>query len=148
MKTEEIDYILSRGVTRKFYRGTFPEDEDFHFNAPYCVVTNCDSHNGPGTHWNGWFVTKSIIFFFDTYGRSPRDSSLPRSYSLFVKNRKIVYNRKIVEGIFSNTCGQFCIYVLYQLCKGYQWRNIIDSFVGDTSVNEQKVRQFVQKLKN
>ena len=147
MKTGEINDILFRGVTGKFYRGTFPADENFEFKVPYCIVTNCDSHNGPGSHWNAWFVTKSVIYFFDSYGRSPKDLSLPNSYSLFVKNKKILYNHKIVEGIFSKTCGQFCIYVLYYLCSNVAWRDIIDSFVTNTEINEKNVCKLVRKLK-
>ena len=147
MKTNEINQLLSRGVTRNFYRGAFPEDIDFHFKPPYCVVTNCDSHNEPGSHWNAWFVTKSQVFFFDSYGRGPRDLSLPRAYSLFVKNKKVKYNHKIVEGIFAKSCGEFCIFVLKRLCKGDKWTSIINSFVEIPSINEQKVKKFVQKLK-
>ena len=146
MNTLEIDHALSRGITRQYYRGAFPEDVDFHFKPPYCVVTNCDSHNGPGSHWNGWFITQSKIFFIDTYGRSPKDSTLPTAYRLFVKNKQFVFNPRIIEGLFSNTCGQFCVYFLHRLCKGDEWTDIIDSFNDNLAVNDRIVRRFVQRL--
>lgn len=147
MNTEEIDHILSRGITRKFYRGTFPEDVDFHFTPPYCVVTNCDSHNGKGSHWNAWFVDESKIYFFDSYGRSPKDDTFPLTYKMFVKNRKFVYNPRIVEGMFSTMCGQFCIYVLHFLCQGYEWKTIVDSFDNSVVTNDKKMKYFVTKLR-
>ena len=146
MNTLELDNALSRGITKKYYRGAFPEDEDFHFKPPYCVVTNCDSHNGPGSHWNCWFVSPSKIFFLDTFGRSPIDSTLPKAYRSFVKDRRFVFNRRIIEGLFSNTCGQFCVYVLHRMCKGDKWTDIINSFDNKLAVNDRRVRRFVQRL--
>jgi len=150
MNTQEINRILSTNrITKNFYRGAYPADANFNFKPPYCVVMNCDSHNGPGSHWTGWFVTKTTIFFFDSMGRSPRDQTLPRDFGLFLKNKskKVVYNHKIVEGIFSTTCGHFSIYVLFRLCKGDNWTNIMNSFNADTKVNDRKVRQFVCRLR-
>ena len=43
MRTETINDILS---VCKLYRGALPSDADFHFQTPYCCVTNVDSHNG------------------------------------------------------------------------------------------------------
>ena len=154
MKTGEINQFLTRGLTRKFYRGAFPADICFNFKAPYCVVMNCDSHNGPGSHWIAWFVTKSTIYFFDSMGRSPRDPSLPKEFGLFIKNKKktVVYNHKVVEGIFSRTCGEFCIFVLWHLCKGNKWKDILNRFdnnetVESTLANDELVQNFVKKLK-
>ena len=86
MNTEKINLILSRGSTAKFFRGTFPSDMDFeHFKPPYCCITNTDSHNGKGAHWNAWFVTKDRIYFFDSFGRKPTDDTFPPYYKNFVK---------------------------------------------------------------
>lgn len=148
MKDSIIDRILSKGVTGKYYRGTFPEDINFTFNPPYCVVTNCDSHNGKGTHWNAWFIDSTTIFFFDSYGRDVGDDTLPEAYKRFVKNKNYVYNPRFVEGVFSKTCGEFCIFVLHFLCKGVSWSDIIDSFSKDTDINDENMRIFVKKFKN
>ena len=142
MRTETINDILS---VCKLYRGALPSDADFHFQTPYCCVTNVDSHNGKGTHWNAWIVTDQI-YFFDSFGRRPTDDTFPDSYREFVKNRKYIYNPKIVQGLFSNTCGHFCIYVLYYKCLEYDWDDIMNSFSDDSRVNDMYVRRFVSLL--
>ena len=76
MRSEKLDDVLDNGVTRELYRGTFSSDMDFHFQTPYCCITNVDSHNGKGSHWNAWFVTDRI-FFFDSFGRRPTDATFP-----------------------------------------------------------------------
>ena len=146
MRTEKLDAILASGVTRELYRGTFPSDIDFHFQAPYCCITNVDSHNGKGSHWNAWFVTKDIIFFFDSFGRRPTDATFPPCYRRFVENMNYSYNPRIVQGLFSDTCGDFCIYVLHYKCLNYDWNIIMNSFSDDTHVNDISVRKFVKKL--
>ena len=147
MNTQEINLILSRGVTAKLFRGTFPSDMDFEdFKTPYCCITNTDSHNGKGSHWNAWFVTKDLIYFFDSFGRRPTDGTFPPCYRNFVKNRKYSYNPRIVQGLFSDTCGHFCIYVLYFKCCNYDWKNIMSSFSDDSDVNDLKVKKFVDRL--
>ena len=154
MITNEINWILSHGITKRFFGGAFPADIYFNFKTPYCVVMNCDSHNGPGSHWIAWFVTASTIFFFDSMGRSPRDHSLPKEFGLFIKNKKqkVLYNHKVVEGIFSRSCGHFCIYVLWHLCRGNKWKNILNRFdnnetLESTLSNDKLVRNFVKKIK-
>jgi len=145
MRTERLDAILSADVTKDLYRGTFPSDEDFHFQPPYCCITNVDSHNGKGSHWNAWYVTDQI-FFFDSFGRRPTDATFPDSYRQFVENRKYSYNPNIVQGLFSDTCGHFCIYVLHYKCLNYDWDIIIRSFSGDLHVNDMNMRKFVSRL--
>jgi len=147
MRSEEIDWILSRGITQQYYRGTFPEDINFTFSAPYCVVTNCDSHNGAGTHWNAWFIDKTMIYFFDSYGRDIMNETLPDGYRKFIRKRHFVFNPRMVEGVFDKSCAEFCIYVLYYLCQGVAWGEIINSFDDDSSLNDVMVREFVTKLK-
>lgn len=147
MKSEVINSILTRGVTKKYYRGTYPEDIQFNFATPYCVVTNCDTHNGPGTHWNAWYFEKSMTYFFDSYGRSADDETLPKDYQRLIKTKNYLFNHRIVEGIFSKTCGEFCIYVLHFFCQGYTWDEIIESFSEDTNINDEYVKEFVKKLK-
>ena len=146
MRTEKLDSILATGVTRDLYRGTFPSDVDFHFQPPYCCITNVDSHNGKGSHWNAWFVTKDVIFFFDSFGRRPIDATFPNCYRQFVKNRKYAYNPRIVQGLFSDTCGHFCIYVLHYVSLNYNWKDIMNSFTNDLHVNDMNMRKFVDRL--
>ena len=144
LSTEEINEILYKTPTTKLFRGTFPSDVDFeHFKTPYCCITNTDSHNGKGSHWNAWFVTKDLIYFFDSFGRRPTDDTFPLSYANFVKNRKYTYNPKIVQGLFSDTCGHFCIYVLYFKCLNYEWIDILNSFSNNLHVNDMNMKKFV-----
>ena len=147
MNTEGINAVLSRGATAKLYRGAFPSDMDYeHFKPPYCCISNTDSHNGKGSHWNTWFVTKDLIYFFDSFGRKPTDTMFPNCYRNFVKNRKYRYNPKIIQGLFSDTCGQFCIYVLHFQCLGYDWKDIMSSFSDNLHANDLKVKKFVDRL--
>ncbi len=41
--------------------------------------------------------------------------------------KKIVYNEKRVQGLFSNTCGAWCLFFLLYRSKGYSMNKIVKS---------------------
>jgi len=59
------------------------------------IIINLDD-DGPGTHWVA--LNKRHKLYFDSYGRPP-PKEVPNGYR---------YNRKTIEGIKQEDCGQLC----------------------------------------
>ena len=144
----QIDGILRNNeVTKKHFLGVFPEDGMPNYEKSISFVTNTDSHVGPGKHWNAWWISDDgVIDFWDSFGRSPLSVFLPVTYHEYVKNRRYHFNSKIVEGLFSKTCGHDCIYMIYCKSLGIDLKFISNSFSNNLSRNDDFVVNFVYNI--
>ena len=59
----------------------------------------------------------------------------------------MVYNDKRLQGDISSTCGQYCIYFLLHICRGYCLREITKAFDGFED-NDEAVTDFVNERYN
>jgi len=145
MDNWDIAKILRHmSATKNRFLGVFPAEKipsrrDIQ-RYPCCFVANTDPSWLPGTHWVAVFVGKNgLIEYFDSYGRRPMSPKM-RAFC----GRDYVYNPKVVQSIFSQSCGQFCIYFLAQRCAGKSIEYIIGQFDDDNTVfNEMLVSSFV-----
>lgn len=146
LTTKQLNYILSRGVTKQYFKGTFASDQDFeNFKTPFCVVSNVQGHTKSGDHWVAFFVYKDVMYYFDTFGRPATNVAFPQVFGQFSKTRKCFYNPRIVQGLFSETCGVYCIFVLRQLSENVSWRKILKSFSNIPSQNDDVMRKYFRK---
>jgi hypothetical protein len=68
------------------------------------LIINLDS-TGNGTHWVASVKSKKL--YFDSYGQDmPKE--IPKEYK---------YNKKIIEGINQNDCGELCCLWVYYINK-------------------------------
>ena len=97
---------------------------------PYGIIVNTDTHYEPGTHWCAIFLDgKGNIEFFDSYGHGPDHYGF--FISQFVKQncmKGLIVNRKRLQSDFSNVCGMYCLFYLYQRLQGVPMRDIFKAF--------------------
>ena len=148
MNSNQLVDILSKNtITARYFRGVCPSDEMIISKKPYCFISNTDRHDQKGTHWTAWFVDgKDVVNFFDSFGRSPKDTMFPKDYARFVKNRRFRFNPKILESLDGFTCGHFCVFMLYYRCLGVDLKYIYNYFGNNLIYNDSVVFNFVKNL--
>lgn len=146
MNTNEIELQVRRcREARKLFKGVFSSDQLPYFNnAPYSFIANCDGHDSPGSHWVAFYIHDAAVEFFDSYGRSPYDQMFPSSFGSYVNKLKCIYNTRILEGLFDNTCGQFCIYFICKRAFGSTYKDLLNSFSSDMEINNSIVHSFLK----
>ena len=148
MNTAEIEKDIKKyKETLNTFLGCYPSDEIPKFPKPSdhgarAFICNTDPKTKPGSHWVSFFIEGETVEFFDTYGRSPKSWSFPKSLGEHIKDRRCYFNTNIVEGFYDNTCGNFCIYMIVQRCRGFSFDSILLSFTGNVDVNRNIVLRY------
>ena len=149
LTTLELNKILyENSVTKRFFVGTYPAcvlpktKKTF-----YSFITNTQTHDESGEHWNVWIVAGNRLTFFDSFGRDSKDSTLPQHYRDFTrqfKNIKHVNNR--VQGWNSKACGYFCVHFIYLMSIGLGVKIFINEYSKDFEKNDDVVYDFVSSI--
>jgi len=144
MNTRQINRILAPEVT---FKGAFPADllstiscEKF----PYCCISNTDESHLPGKHWVAfYFEDEKTCYFFDSYGRPPLNPFFEKFLSGYTK---ILYNPIHIQQLFSNVCGQYCVYFIHHKCRNLTYNAILKHFKPENrAFNDKLVNNFVHK---
>lgn len=146
MNTIEIEREMARcSEANGIFKGVFPSDMlPVISSYPAGVICNEDPSNSKGSHWLAFYVTKTLVEFFDSYGRDPFSICFPKSFGDFIGQKQCVYNEKMLEGIFDKTCGEFAIYFTCNRAKGFSFENIIRSFSVDPIANHNIVLNYLK----
>lgn len=114
---------------------------------PACYVINTDQSDGDGQHWVAFFIdTDKTADYWDSYGTPP----LQLIYGWLRRQgcHPIRYNRRMIQGFTSRTCGAYCTYFLHMRSMGVPLSLICDTFRGyQFDFNDSLVRALLQKLK-
>ena len=144
MNTLQIKRALERNrFTKKNFCGVFaadmlPKSVDA---FPCGFIANTDPSTKPGTHWVAfYFPSGEKGEFFDSYGYPPEHYG--ESFKLY--NIETWNNRKI-QNSWSEVCGQYCIFYLYQKSRGYSMSEIVNMFTNNTDLNDCNVACYVKK---
>ena len=110
MNTLQIKWALERNAfTKKIFARVFDADEvpEIIDTFPCGFVANTDPSTEPGTHWIAfYFPSREKGEFFDSYGNPPEHYGF--------KFYKIeTCNKHKLQSLWSNVCGQYCIFYLY-----------------------------------
>jgi hypothetical protein len=132
-------YSQFRGV---FARNEFREalHKCRNLDTESAFIINTDPESKPGEHWLAVYYTPYKQFnFFDSYGLSPNTYGF--SNDVFSE-----YNKRCVQALESDTCGQHCIYYLINRFKGS--KDPYSAFPMSTPVSglDSFVRSFVDTL--
>jgi hypothetical protein len=149
MDAEQIDRILSGNrITDKAFRGVFAADElptFVHKNIDSVYVCNTDPHDRSGEHWIVIYVDgRGYGEFFDSFGRN----RLGASFEKFLR-KNCVYvkrNNRMLQDLFSNACGCYCIFYAVYRCLGYNVDDIACMFTGNNKHNDEIVIDFTYNL--
>lgn len=143
----QIEQTLNRCKEAKLlFKGVYASDRLPTFkNKPFSFIANTDGHTEPGTHWVAFYVDNGgVVEFFDTYGRSPYSTMFPDTFGKYVSRRHCLYNSRILEGIFGNTCGQLSIYYTCLRARGLSFKTIIESLSTNVCLNDEIVVTFLK----
>ena len=110
---------------------------------PSAYIANTDPQSKPGSHWIAMFFDhEGNGDYLDSYGRQP----LPKFKSFLNKHcLEWQYNGKQLQAPLTSTCGQYCIYFLYQRSRGVPLQRILDLFGNDKLENDENVTNFVNE---
>ena len=132
LRTENLNNILqSNTTTKESYLGAFPACVFPKTSKKnYSFISNTSDHlDIKGEHWAGWFINDANVSFFDSYGRSPYDETLPYNFKTFVNNfRTVSFSNRRIQGWTSVACGYFTIHFIYAFCFGMTFENIFNDY--------------------
>ena len=149
LNTLQINHILkNNNVTKGMFIGTYPACIIPKTNKlKYTFVSNTHVHEKSGEHWNAWMVEGDTVSFFDSFGRSVFDPSLPSYYRDFVKKFKIVKcNLVQVQHFNSIACGFFCVHYIYLASLGVNFKHFLSDYSRDLKSNDDIVFDIIKSI--
>ena len=149
LSTLDIDKILKNNhVTRNMFLGTYPACIiPKTKKTKYSFVSNTDIHSQSGRHWVAWVIEDDEVLFFDSFGRTVFDPTLPNYYRDFVKNFKIVKCNTIqVQSFKSVACGYFCIHFIYLASLGMNFKHFLRDYSINLKLNDVIVFDIINSL--
>jgi hypothetical protein len=112
------------------FEGVFPCDKlPQNVDFPSAFVANTDPSNEKGEHWVCYYFDKNgNAEYFDSFGLPPSNCQL---YNFFQRNGKLhKYNDVQIQGLTSDSCGQYCIAILANRARGEPLEEIVKRFTG------------------
>ena len=121
-----------------------PDRKPLHTKA---YIVNTDLSDDPGEHWTAVYFRDDRVIYFDSYGLPPdKDYILP-----FIKRNSTgwIQNTQVLQDPWSNTCGMWCIYIIYQLNRGHDLKTAIHKELKgtgeDLSQNDRDIDMWFRK---
>lgn len=147
MNTLELTRALS-GLPEKIKtRGVFPADGiPMRLDLPAALIANTQTSDMPGLHWVGLFIKKNGHgYFFDSYGCRPGTTYMKDAIK---RNCRLwCYNKKPLQAIGSDVCGQYCLQFVYYMAKYNNLQTFLDKFSKNPESNDKKTAAFYRRLK-
>lgn len=131
MNSLEIDVILKANKsTKKIFLGVFACDtlpKIVPRRSPVLLICNTQPIRKSGEHWIAIFISKNKYGeYFDSFGLPPQNIYILR----FLRRNciKYKYNSKMIQSLFSNYCGHFCIMYVYYKSMFKSFESFIKHF--------------------
>ena len=148
MNTIQITCALKQDqFTKKTFCGVFPSNKlpTTIDKYPCGLVVNTDPSSEPGTHWVAfYFPSERKGEFFDSYGKPPEYYRNSFRDFLDKHSSEWNFNSRTLQSIWSDVCGQYCLFYLCQRSRGHGLSKIVHVFSSNTLSNDSKVSQFVR----
>ena len=127
MNSKEIFHLMcSDHHIKKIFYGVFPRDKlpKKIYKKPGIFIINTDSSDKIGEHWVAIYLdVNGRAEYFDSYAIPPRSNDIK---SFIKKNSNFCkYNTKVLQPVFSDTCGYFVFYYAYRKARGFKMQNIV-----------------------
>jgi len=135
MNTLEINNYMKGLIC---FKGTYPKDlipkRKFN-NLPIALIINTHPSNKSGEHWVALFITNdNKAEYFDSFGREPFKEIF--EFVKLFNIKTIIYNRQIVQCLFSSNCGAYCIIYLKSRCNGISFKDFLSIYTNDRCLND------------
>src|SRR5271156_3899720 len=123
-----IDYAKKLKI--KYFRGYFMNDElPKKIKTNESGIVNLQDSDEQGSHHVCYYKKGKLKYYFDSYGLDPSNEVLnylkPNN-----KSSDIISNIYQIQKMGSTMCGQYCLYVLFYLQKGYDFVDILHKLLG------------------
>lgn len=93
-------------------------------NKYECGIVNLGSFDTNGTHWVCYYKNNKKIFYFDSYGNLI-DRPVKELITYLGKNNIYYNDNQIQDYNDPPICGHLCVYVLKELNKNVDYKNIL-----------------------
>src|SRR5271167_4346147 len=124
---------FAKNLKIKYFRGIFMNDElPKKIKTNESGIVNLQDSDENGSHWICYFKKGKLKYYFDSYGLDPSNEVLN-----YLK-QPIISSTYQIQKMGSAMCGQYCLYMLYYLGKGYNYITIIHKLLLHTGgdINE------------
>ena len=109
------------------------------------VICNTDLSSGPGKHWFVLFrYNQRELECFDSLGVGAERQAFLRSVK-FKSIRELNYNESPVQSVESSSCGQFCLFFIFERLHNldFEFSDLINEiFTDNLEKNEHVVTEF------
>ena len=93
-----------------------------------CGIVNLDSILGNGTHWVCYYKSEKNAYYFDSYGRI--EDKPPVELIKYLGKNDLYFNDSQIQDYKDPPiCGHLCIYVLNQLSKNKNFKEVINKLL-------------------
>lgn len=131
------------------FLGVFPRDlipVDSVTKFPCCFVVNTKPHTHPGEHWVCVLKTEDNKgIYFDSYGQPPFNFE---EVGLVLENcTEWKFNDVPLQSPLSTVCGQYCIFFLTHIVRGYSLKHIAHMLnEGDSCANDAFIYNYIKEM--
>ena len=117
LDTDELDKQAEKDIAdiAPHYLGCYPADVNpKNITENCCWIWNVDEKDKPGSHWVAVIKDKNIIYFFDSYGKTPFwfKRHYWEKYFHHLGCKMHLYNTSQIQSHTSRTCGSWCLLFL------------------------------------
>ena len=129
----------------KFFVGVFAADRlPRKHTKPAAFIANTDVSGGGGVHWVAFFIPeRGKPEYFDSYGL---DTFIEGHLDFIARSKKTwLTNKKLLQGLRSKVCGQYCLVYLICRMRGYSMKQFQSLFTKNVKKNDIQVRKCIQK---
>ena len=145
-----INNLLTKREKLNHFHGVFGRDEIKNIkihSLPCSFIFNEDNFTGRGTHWVAVYIDEdNQLDFYDSFGQKPT----LKEFKNFTRPFKLNYNKIQVQSFESDTCGQHCIFFLFNRTKNVTMNSLISKYfnVHQLLLNDIYVYNFVKRRYN
>lgn len=115
-------------------------------SQPCCLIVNTKPHTHQGEHWVAVVKTDDRNgLYFDSYGNPP--FNLEEIGLVLDSCVEWTFNKIRLQSTYSAVCGQYCVFFLTHLAKGYSLKHITYLLnEGDSCSNDAFVFNYIKEL--
>ena len=152
MNTYQLEAVMNRDrFSQSKFIGVFPMDllpknKIEHCTRPFCLIINSAPSTNEGEHWLAVYVdVYGEGQLFDSYGNNA--NFYDRRLETFLKKNctEHSYNKSELQALWSDVCGQHCLYFLLHRSRHIPAKTILELFGRNKLVNDSLVDAFIHK---
>ena len=108
---------------------TKSEIETVKFNEPCSIIVNLDNSDKSESHWCLCFIANNQKIYYLSFG-DPISIEV-KNWINEIDDRETLTSNFQIQDFNKDTCGLYCILILYLLNNGYKFEDIILSLVNE-----------------